>query len=239
MEPGLTAGKDLLRDRLHHIDMLELLRRGLADVVYESPEGLLLYSAEGECWVLTAATPEESRKMLKIPETLDFVCAHQAFTVAQLRERYDVGFSLNCLQAAYFGKEPLEVPAVCELRRMAPGDAAWVNANYRNLPEEFDYVLDRLERGLVVGAYVDGRCAGFVSRHSEGSIGMLKVLPEYRRRGIGSALFRDAINRELLLGNVPYSQAEWDNEPSLALHREVGCEISADHVYWLKLESRV
>ncbi|MFQ7452543.1 MAG: GNAT family N-acetyltransferase [Flavonifractor plautii] len=37
----------------------------------------------------------------------------------------------------------------------------------------------------MLGAFVDGTLAGFAGFHGEGSIGLLEVLPAYRRRGLG------------------------------------------------------
>ncbi len=238
MEKSIAAEAYLSRDRLHHIDMLEALRRKMADIVYAGPEGVLLYNAMSECWVISAATPEASLHMLAIPESPDFICAHQEFTVSQLQKTYDSPFFLDCVQTAYFKSDPVPVPSVCTFRAMEPGDAQWVNENYRNDPGELDYVRSLLEKGLITGAYVNGRCAGFIGRHSEGSIGLLEVLPKYRRQGVGSALFRDALNRELQRGNIPFGQVEWGNEPSLALQRKTGCTVSEGHVYWMSLVPR-
>lgn len=239
MDQSLTAKDYLLRDRLHHIDMLEALRRGTAEIVRGDPDGVLLYNPEIECWFISAATPEESEKLLAVPKKLGFVCAHQAFTMSQLREKYDFTFFLDCVQTAHFAAAPLPVADVCEFRQMESEDAEWVNENYRNIPEELDYVRLLLEKGLITGAYVSGRRAGFIGRHSEGSIGLLEVLPAFRRRGIAEALLSDAINHELALGNVPFGQVVWDNGPSLALQKKVGSEISRGHVYWMDLAEQI
>lgn len=235
MEPGVTAAEYLARDRLHHIDMLEALRRGKAEIRYAGPDGVLLYGPENDGWNISAATPEASRKLLSIPDALLFICAHQDFTVSQLREKYDSPFFLDCVQTAYFRSEPLPSAAVCEFRQMGREDAEWVNTHYHNLPGDLDYIRFLLEKNLITGAYVNGSCAGFVGRHIEGCIGLLEVLPEYRRLGIGSALARDAINRELANGNIPFGQVVCDNAPSLALQRSLGNEISEGHVYWMDL----
>jgi ribosomal protein S18 acetylase RimI-like enzyme len=239
MEKGVTAKEYLLRDRLHHIDMLEALRRKKAELVYESSAGVLLFNPEIECWLVSAATSEESRKMLAIPDKLDFACVHQEFTVSQLKERYDVTFFLDCVQASYSKNERVPVADVCEFRQMLPEDAEWVNTNYRNDPNELGYVRSLLKNSLITGAYIDGKRAGFIGRHWEGSIGLLEVLPEYRRLGIGEALLCDAFNREMEKGNIPFGQVVWDNEPSLALQRKIGSEISVGRVYWLDLTEKV
>ena len=49
----------------------------------------------------------------------------------------------------------------------------------------------------MTGAFLDGVLAGLIGIHEEGSIGMLEVLPAYRRRGLGYALEAGAIRRAL------------------------------------------
>lgn len=238
METGLTAREYLSRDPVLHIDMLENLRRGAQRLLYEGNDGVLLHDTESDCYILSAPSPEAGRRLLALAGSPLFVCAHQRFTVDELALKYDFPFYLDCFQAAYLSAEPLPVPPVCEFRQLLPEDAQWVNDNYRQDPQELGYVRSLLEKGVITGAFVDGERAGFIGRHSEGSMGLLEVLPEYRRRGVGEALLRDAVNRELALGHIPFGQVVWDNEPSLALHRKLGFTMSEGHVWWLDMQER-
>ena len=69
------------------------------------------------------------------------------------------------------------------------------------------------------GAYVEGKLAGFMSRHIEGSMGLLEVLPEYRRLGIGSSLEAYMTNLILDRGEMPFCQLITDNGKSLPCRR--------------------
>ncbi|MFQ9917932.1 MAG: GNAT family N-acetyltransferase [Flavonifractor plautii] len=69
----------------------------------------------------------------------------------------------------------------------------------------------------MLGAFVDGTLAGFAGFHGEGSIGLLEVLPAYRRRGLGEALLRGAVRLALERGAVClWPGAVSINAPSLA-----------------------
>ena len=81
--------------------------------------------------------------------------------------------------------------------------------------------------------FVDGVLAGFAGFHDEGSIGLLEVLPEYRRRGLGEALLCAAVRLALERGQYAFGQVFTDNRPSLALQRKVGMTVSEDILYWL------
>ena len=62
---------------------------------------------------------------------------------------------------------------------------------------------------------------------------MLEVLPEYRRRGLARALMAAGINAALARGETPFGQIVTTNEPSLALSRSMGLQISQGVVVWM------
>lgn len=235
MDAGL---KYLESDRLHHLDMLQALSRGTAEPVYMGADGVHLYDAFSEWHIISAASPEVSARFFQAAGDASCFCVHQSFTRDQLSRRGDFGFYLECTQTAYLKMEPPSCPetGVCELRVLTPDMAEWVNANYRQDPEELPYVRMLLERGVMTGAYVDGECAGFIGRYADGSIGLLDVRPEFRRRGIAEALLRDAVRSELRLGNVPFGQIAVGNAASTALNEKVGLTVSTESIWWLELK---
>ena len=58
-----------------------------------------------------------------------------------------------------------------------------------------DYIKNLMGGGRLYGALRNDRLAGFIGVHPEGSIGMLEVLPEFRRQGIGTALESYLVNK--------------------------------------------
>ncbi len=75
----------------------------------------------------------------------------------------------------------------------------------------------------MLGAFVDGTLAGFAGFHGEGSIGLLEVLPAYRRRGLGgSAAPGGRCSLALERGQYAFGQVLIDNAPSLALPEKGG-----------------
>lgn len=78
-----------------------------------------------------------------------------------------------------------------------------------------------------------GAIAGLAGFHEEGSIGMLEVLPAYRRRGVGEALLRGAVRLALERGQYAFGQVFTDNQASLALQRKVGMSVSQERLFWL------
>lgn len=104
-------------------------------------------------------------------------------------------------------------------------DAAWVqNVAYTGDAEVTEADVDRLRgtRGAG-GAVVLARCAGKPAgaglytppRDGLAEIAAVGVLPEYRRRGIASAIGADLSRRVLDAGATPYLQTETRNEQRL------------------------
>lgn len=119
-----------------------------------------------------------------------------------------------------------------ELRILDESHTDLVFEHYHMAPGR-DYVAERLAAGAMTGAFLDGVLAGFIGIHEEGSIGMLEVLPAYRRRSLGYALEAGAIRRALKEGAIPYCQVIEGNTASMELQKKLGLEFSAGFVYWL------
>ena len=140
-----------------------------------------------------------------------------------------------CTQAVYWGAQPpfWQAKGV----RFAPLGPEWaetVCAHYTLIPPAG--VAARLAAGTVTGAFLPGpqgrRLVGFIGQHSEGSMGMLVVLPQFRRMGLGAALEAHAIARLLRQGRVPFCHIFAGNRASLALQKKLGLSLRRD-MYWL------
>lgn len=67
----------------------------------------------------------------------------------------------------------------------------------------------------------------------EGSIGLLEVMPEYRRKGYGVELESFMISHMLQQNLMPFGQIEVANDKSLGLQHKLGMQISQEKVYWI------
>ena len=106
-----------------------------------------------------------------------------------------------------------------------------VTANY-HMVDDADYIKDRIEKGWMYGAFIEGELAGFVGMHTEGGLGMLEVLPQYRGRHIGKALETYMINLSLERGMTPFGQVVVGNEASMKLQESLGLCFSKQLIYW-------
>ena len=233
------------RDPVRYIDMTEAVRRGIGTVLYASPSAALVDVPSPEqpdgfhTYLMCCAGLEEAQRLCGLlPSGGGFLlAAHEDFCVPLLKERFGATLFLEgaSYQAAYLRTQP-PVFQDCGLaiRQLDVSGLPQVAAHYKLEGE--DYLRSLLERGQLFGGFLNGVMVGFAGRHTEGSIGLLEILPQYRRQGFATALERYMIRLELSLCHIPFGQVLTDNAPSLALQRSLGMTISSGTLHWLSCD---
>lgn len=228
-----TALAFLNRNKLLYLDMLEPIRRGSAKLLYTAEDGVLLYDRLAEAHMLGADSRQALDRMLPLMEGCDILTGHHLWYKEELAARFSLKTEQICRQAAWMeAAPPAPLPFGGELRLLDHSWAAWVYEHYSHAFGGVAYIEGAIDRGML-GAFVDGQPAGFAGFHIEGAIGMLEVLPAYRRLGIGEALLRGVVSLALSRGQYAYGQVFTDNAPSLALQRKAGMAVSEDILFWL------
>ena len=220
------------RDPLFYMDMLEPLRRGTAELLYAEEDGVLLCESGG-IHMMSAAGPAAAERCFALLSRCAMLVGHELWYKAEAVRRFGLHEEQICYQAAWLAPEPpAAAPFGGELRLLGEEMAQWVYDHYSHPFGGVAYMQGALRRGML-GAFVDGACAGFAGFHEEGSIGMLEVLAAYRRRGVGEALLRGAVRLALERGQYAFGQVFTDNQASLALQRKVGMSVSRERLFWL------
>ncbi len=226
--------EELDEDRYFYADMLCALRDPRTETAYAEADGVLLRLRGADMHWLTAKTPEAVPRMLDLVESPDLFLIHQDFCREIIARRFGRYGELHCRQHAYFGAEPLPVvlPEGMELRDLGMDALDLVMEKYTHADGDRDYIAGRLAYGMI-GAYFGETCAGFIGVHGEGSMGLLEVFPEFRRRGVAMALESVMTNRMLEKGLIPYGHVVVGNEASLALQKKLGFTFAEKTVRWM------
>ena len=137
---------------------------------------------------------------------------------------------MECYQTAYYGDMP-ELTGLLALRDAEEADLPVLAATYDLLSaDELRLIVER--RKLILG-FDDGKLAGFMGEHLEGSMGLLYIFPEFRRSGYAMELEKAVIAKTLREGYIPFGQIEKSNSASMALQRKLGLTISDRLICWM------
>lgn len=247
----LLECRDRMMDqKLLHIDMIELINRGRAELLFREEGEILLrdvvtgicfHTRMGHAGNMLAQIPEKMRR-----EFHSFVF-HQRDAAQEVSAALGMQITCTCCQAVLTRREKLPVRGLYrpDGRPMEGGrnpglvirqlglEHAKLAAETYHLADDPSYIRERIIKGTMYGAFLPGGClAGFIGYHGEGSIGMLEVLPEYRHRHIAQALETYIMNLTLERGWIPYGQIIIGNDASSALQQSLGMCLSKEYVFW-------
>lgn len=227
----------LARDPVLYLDLTESVRRGDGRVLGAVPHGALvaftnLMDGPDYGYTMFADDLETAQALCAlIPPGPGFITVHERFYFDLLQKRFGFSEVNACWQVGYLHTAPPPLPELgVEVRRLEASHLPTVVANYQMEDEE--YLTWLIERGELYGAFDGDILMAFAGRHAEGSIGLLEVLPQYRRRGLATLLQSYMIGLELSRGHIPYGQVFDGNGPSLALQRSLGMAQSTSRLYW-------
>ena len=217
------------------IDFLGLdrvLKRGTGEIICEDGQALLIRDTVSGACLLACEDPERGLSVLDryLPPECDLlmVSDHRLGLIAF--EKYGFSGRLECYQAAYYGDPPAADDDLT-VRTAGPQDLPLLLSCYHNIsPDELGQVVER--QSILLG-YKDDQLIGFIGEHLEGSMGLLYVFPEYRRRGYGAALEKRCIAKTLAEGYTPFGQVEKDNHESLLLQKKLGLTVSPNLIVWM------
>lgn len=239
--------KCMMRQKLLHIDMIELINRGRARIVYHDADEILLRDIVTGIYFHTRMSdvPQMEWKLpqaLGKDERIECIVLHQREMVPLMEKHFHLKEDMECLQGAYTRREKLPVRGL-----YGPDGRGENGFSIRTLTEEFipfvaehyseigspEYVTERILHGAVYGAFYEEKIVGFIADHEEGSIGMLYVLPEYRKRHVAMALETYCMNLAVERGEIPYGQVVLGNEASIRLQEKMGICFAKETIVWM------
>ena len=214
------------------IELAQLQHRGLGRCCFAGEEGSIWQDAEG-CFLSDLASGDRILEILRAQgenPQLFLVCHEQAHD--QLKAALSLESEQDLLFVYRKAQPPCPNPAL-DIRPLPPEVLPLAAAHYRGVSDPLRYLTARAAEGHLWALLQGGALAGFIGLHTDGSMGMLEILPEFRRRGFGGELERFAIAWQLERGFTPFCHVRQDNAPSAALQQKLGLSREPRLAHWL------
>lgn len=223
----------LQQNRILNTDMIEGIMHGDAEIVSACGDGVLLYHPAAQVSMISAASEKTMRALIgRVKPEASEIVVHQERFLPLVEDAFNLHEATICRQAVYTGSRSLpEADLGLTFRTLNAAYLPFLCENYTRGSHE--YLSERLTAGVMTGAFAGTEIAAFMGMHAEGSMGLLEVLPQYRRRGIAKALEIHYLNKLLERGRIPYGQIIVGNEASVQLHKKLGFTFSNDTVTWI------
>ena len=218
---------------IEYLGFKRIMERGTAEIIEQSDDVLFIMDKVSGVNMLACEDDELAKEVIErhAGRGMELITTPSKAAAEYASKRYGYENLLECYQYAYLG-EPPETDPRLSLRKAEMSDLAAITEVYDLVsPEE---TAESIKRGLVMMAYdEEGSLVGFIGEHLEGSLGMLYVFPEHRRKGYGSSLEMASFRWSLDRGLIPFGQVVTDNLPSLELQKKIGLAVAEKPVYWI------
>lgn len=223
--------KLLMKHKKENVYMIDNLNRGVAEVLFSQGDQVVAYNRESDIYEICCDSLEMGKKLMEyVPES----CRLLLHNCEELNEYLtaEQGFAVHasCYQCVYTQHTSLPV-AYKDIRRFSMDDLEYAVQNYKDGDER--YLRSRIQKGELFGVWVEGKLSGFAGMHDDGSLGLLYIDPEYRRRKLGTSMSSFLVNKALERGGIPYAHIRVENEASMKMQEKMGLYTGARKVFWL------
>ncbi len=196
-----------------------------AELVDANQHGVAVLIPDPDFLMLAGPNPLE---LVKNRPKLGLIQICGSLNTAAVAAHFGLNGILECHQF-YYPHQSIE--SDLELEPLKQEDAPFVLQYYPRLnPEE---IMLAINEERLFGLRDKGHLFAFIGLHDDHSMGMLEVLPEYRRQGWGERLERALISKLLRLGELPYGQVVVGNDSSMRLQEKLGFVLCSDRVFWM------
>ena len=233
----------LQTDTLFYVDMLECISRGRAEIVYaecENPSlnGVLLYDKPSGIYMLAATktlgacTALSCLQTKEVAQKSGWLVTHGDGAREAVYSKLHVVWETPVWQVAYLDTPPFAIKDGLRFGLAKREEIELIKKTYdKESPEN----IERLAKsGKIHCAFCGDEFVGYIGEHPEGSMGMLHVFPEYRRKGYAEALESLLANKYIEQGRIPYGHVVVGNDASMALQKKLGFQVADEKIYWLK-----
>lgn len=249
----------LMKQKLLHIDMIDMIYRGVAELVLEQEGQYLLRNIETGIYyfanLFDGETSPLTSKVLTCMEPTNYyedtalMVVHRKEDATWVEKELGMKLICGCFLATYTKKEKASASGLYR-----PDGKPLANGNAQGLvilplgmehcelvmeahPDtEESYLEEQIVKGQMIGAFIEDRLVGIAGVNDCGDIGLLYVYPQHRRMHIGKALLTYLVNQTLENGQIPYCMFEEGTDDSEAVRKlleSMEMYTAKSEIYWL------
>ncbi len=210
----------------------KMIKRGTAKILENTESALFLYDTKSEGYYLACEDVDLGMSILDkyVDESFHLMMVTNILIGEKAYEKYGFDGKYDCYQFAYYGKS-VDLDSSITTRVATKDDLPMLLSYYDLIsPEEME---KEVSIGNIILGYDNETLIGFMGEHLEGSMGLLYVLPEHRRKGYASSLEKHLIKMNLDQGFIPYGHVVEDNTASIELQKKLGFEQSKKLIRWM------
>lgn len=231
----------LNRDRIRNANIINFIGDYPIHGASIAGDSVMIKGRSDRDWIYISSANEDEFYTLSAGLTGNDTCFAiiEDWMLPHLTENRRELWRLSCLKL--YLPDGVVVPAAADkedppLVELTPDDAAFIFANYDYAAYTTEaFIAERIKKGPSFGIREDGKLAAWIMTQDDGAMGLLTVLPPYRRHGYGSLITSALIRKLRALGKLTFVHIEEQNRKSMNLALKAGF-IPDRRIHWFELE---
>ncbi len=211
-------------DLIKNINLINFIEENEILETHIIDTAVLVKGISDRTWIYFSCNDEiEFNKLIDLlkPEDSNFAILED-WMIPTLRQKMNLNVELSTIKYILNPDVVIQTNKI-QVTELTPNDAHYIylNYDYREYTN-ISYIKERIIKGISTGIRIQNRLVAWAVTHDDGAIGMLHVLPEFRRRGLAREIMFYMIEKLRALGKLPFAQIEEDNFKSINLAENLG-----------------
>lgn len=224
------ALKYLQKNYLANIDLIEPIRIDQAEIIYVDDDTVLIKELRSNIYMMVTSDLANANKIIDTISDIQCFRTNQKEQMHYVAQKFNLKETFICKQLVYETKELLPESKRMTFKPLNMDYYSLIKANYDLIAD--DDIKKHLVDLDLYGGFINDELVGFIGTHLEGSIGLLFVMPNHRKKGYATDLESFMINTQIKQGLVPFAQVKLGNHASFAVQRKLNMTLCDDIIYW-------
>lgn len=227
--------KYLSKDQDKNVNMINFVRTYPINMIKMVGESVLARGKSDENWIYISSSSniELNELVSKLDDNDKYFAVIEDWMLPILTQGKEVEWKLSCMK--YIFPKNIKLPRNnCKVIKLSVDDVQYIYDNYEYKKyTSLEYIAERIVKDISFGIIEDNKLAGWIMIHDDGAIGLLNVLPAFRKKGYGYELILAMIKEVRKIDKISFLHIEEDNIKSTNLALKIGFEKDR-RVHWLK-----
>ena len=227
-----TALKYCYKNPVLHMDIIVPIKRNTAEIIYSGTDGVVIKETKSGAYLMAL---DSYKKALDIFHKLDnsyLYSVKNKDLATYIMDKTRLCDLMEANQFTYLKQEKLKNDDILQIKELDETYKDIIISHYTGVSDP-SYIIERIENKELYGGFFEEKFCAFIGFHAEGSMGMLYVFPEFRKKGFATKMQIYMTNLMLDMGLTPFNQVEIYNTNSRNLQEKLGFEMSEEKVYWI------